>query len=138
MSEVPTRPDPVYTADAAFFWEGVDRGELNCERCTECARLRHPPRPMCPNCHSTKREVVRLTGRGRVLSWIVQRHPAPIGFAEPPVVVLVALDEGIRLVSNLEGADPASIALGLPVEVAFAPTRGGHAVPVFRPAASAK
>jgi uncharacterized OB-fold protein len=68
----------------------------------------------------------------------VPRHPAPIGFADPPVVVLVALDEGIRLVSNLEGADPASVAIGLRVEVAFAPTRGGHAVPVFRPAASAK
>jgi hypothetical protein len=58
--------------------------------------------------------------------------PAPIGFAEPPVVVLVALDEGIRLVSNLEGAETADLAIGLPVEVTFAPTRGGHAVPVFR------
>jgi uncharacterized OB-fold protein len=49
------------------------------------------------------------------------------------VVVLVELEEGIRLVSNLEGADPADVTLGLAVEVAFAPTRGGHAVPVFRP-----
>ena len=64
--------------------------------------------------------------------------PAPIGFAEAPVVVLVALDEGIRLVSNLEGVDPHSIAIGLAVEVAFAPTRGGHAVPVFRQAGSAR
>jgi uncharacterized protein len=132
MSDTATRPDPVFTADAAFFWEGADRGELNCERCTDCARLRHPPRPMCPHCRSTKRETVRLSGRGRVLSWIVPRHPAPIGFAEPPVVVLVALDEGIRLVSNLEGAETADLAIGLPVEVTFAPTRGGHAVPVFR------
>jgi uncharacterized OB-fold protein len=67
----------------------------------------------------------------------VPRHPAPIGFAEPPVVVLVALDEGIRLVSNLEGVDTAELAIGLPVEVAFAPTRGGHSVPVFRRAGRA-
>jgi uncharacterized OB-fold protein len=138
MSDTPTRPDPVYTADAAFFWEAADRGELACERCTDCARLRHPPRPMCPWCHSTARETVGLSGRGRVLSWIVPRHPAPIGFAESPVVVLVALDEGIRLVSNLEGVDPERITIGLPVEVAFAPTRGAHAVPVFRRAGSAR
>jgi uncharacterized OB-fold protein len=137
MSDTPTRPDPVYTADAAFFWEAADRGELACERCSDCARLRHPPRPMCPYCRSTARETVRLGGRGRVLSWILPRHPAPIGFAEPPVVVLVALDEGIRLVSNLEGVDPQRIAIGLQVEVDFAKTRGGHAVPVFRPAGSA-
>ena len=48
------------------------------------------------------------------------------------MVVLVELEEGIRLVSNLEGVDTADLAIGLPVEVAFAPTRGGHAVPVFR------
>jgi uncharacterized protein len=137
MSGTPTRPDPVYTRDAAFFWEGADRGELLCERCTNCARLRHPPRPMCPHCRSTARETVPLCGRGRVCSWIIQRHPPPIGFAEPPIVVLVELEEGIRLVSNLEGVAPAELRGGLPVEVAFAPTRGGHAVPVFRPRGSA-
>jgi uncharacterized OB-fold protein len=132
MTETPARPDPVYTADAAFFWEGADRGELLCERCTACARVRHPPRPMCPHCHGTAREQVRLSGRGRVCSWIIPRHPAPVGFSEPPVVVLVELEEGIRLVSNLEGVPAADLALGLHVEVRFAPTRGGHAVPVFR------
>ena len=133
MSDTPTRPDPVYTADAAFFWEGADRGELLCERCRDCGRFRHPPRPMCPACHSTRREAVRLSGRGRVCSWIVQRHPAPIGFAEPPVVVLVDLDEGIRLVSNLDGVPLQELRRGLEVEVAYAGTRGGHSVPVFRP-----
>ena len=29
-------------------------------------------------------------------------------------------------------AETADLAIGLPVEVTFAPTRGGHAVPVFR------
>ena len=134
MSDAPTRPDPVFTTDAAFFWAGAERGELLAERCTVCGRLRHPPRPMCPHCRSTARDAVRLSGRGRVLSWIVPRHPPPIGFAEPPVVVLVELEEGIRLVSNLEAVTAAEIAPGLAVEVAFAPTRGGHAVPVFRPA----
>ncbi len=133
MTDTPTRPDPVYTADAAFFWEGADRGELLCERCSGCARLRHPPRPMCPHCHSTERTAVALSGRGQVCSWIIQRHPAPVGFTEPPVVVLVDLEEGIRLVSNLEGIALADLRRGLPVEVAFAATRGGHSVPVFRP-----
>jgi len=137
MSDTPTRPDPVFTADAAFFWEGAERGELLCERCTGCARLRHPPRPMCPHCRSTARETVRLSGRGRVLSWIVPRHPPPLGFTEPPVVVLVELEEGVRVVSNLEGAAPSELAPDLPVAVAFAPTRGGHAVPVFHPAGRA-
>jgi uncharacterized OB-fold protein len=129
----PTRPDPIETPDTAFFWAGAARGELVALACAECGDLRHPPRPMCPACHSTKRVEMKLSGRGRVLSWIFPRHPAPIGFAEPPIVALVGLDEGIRLVSNLVEVAPDAIRVGMPVEVRFAPTAGGSKVPVFRP-----
>jgi len=128
-----TRPDPVYTPDAAFFWEGAARGELLGQRCADCKRLVHPPRPMCPSCHSVKREIVKLSGRGSVYSWIIPRHPPAVGFAEAPLVVLVELEEGIRLVSNLVEVSPAAVHAGLALEVLFAPTRGGRAVPVFRP-----
>jgi uncharacterized OB-fold protein len=130
-----TRPDPVETPDTAFFWAAAARGELVALGCAECGDLRHPPRPMCPVCHSTKRALRRLSGRGRVLSWIVPRHPAPIGFDEPPIVALVDLEEGIRLVSNLVDVAPEAIAPRMPLEVTFAPTAGGRAVPVFRPVA---
>jgi uncharacterized OB-fold protein len=129
------RPDPVETPDTAFFWAAAARGELVALGCADCGHLCHPPRPMCPRCHSTQRVERRLSGRGRVLSWIVPRHPAPIGFDEPPIVALVDLDEGIRLVSNLIEVAPAAIAPRMSVEVTFAPTAGGRAVPVFRPAA---
>jgi hypothetical protein len=130
-----TRPAPVITAENAFFWEAAARGELVAQRCGACAALHHPPRPMCPRCHDTRREVARLSGRGVVYSWIVPRSPAPIGFAEPPVVALIDLDEGLRLVSNVVGVAPEAMRNGLRVEVAFAPTAGGHVVPVFRPSA---
>jgi uncharacterized OB-fold protein len=128
-----TRPDPIETPDTAFFWAGAARGELLGLRCADCGDLQHPPRPMCPRCFSTRREEVKLSGRGRVLTWIFPRHPAPIGFAEAPVVALIDLDEGIRLVSNLVEVAADAIAAGMPVEVTFAPTAGGRAVPVFRP-----
>lgn len=129
-----TRPDPIETPDTAFFWAGAARGELVGLACAACGELRHPPRPMCPRCHSTERSEVKLSGRGRVLTWILPRHPAPIGFAEPPVVALVDLDEGIRIVTNLVDVAPAAIAAGMRVAVRFAPTAGGRAVPVFGPA----
>jgi hypothetical protein len=88
---------------------------------------------MCPHCHGLERKLVRLSGRGEVYSWIIPRHPAPVGFAEAPVVALVELEEGIRIVSNVVGAAPGQVRQGLPVEVDFEPTRSGKAVPVFRP-----
>jgi hypothetical protein len=136
MSE-PSRPAPILTPDSAFFWEACERGELVAQRCGACGALAHPPRPMCPQCHATQREVARLSGLGRVFSWTVPRHPAPLGFAEPPVVALVRLDEGLTLVSNVVGVAPAAMRNGLRVAVAFEPTAGGRAVPVFRLAESA-
>lgn len=132
MDEI-TRLDPVYAPDAAFFWDGAARGELLGQRCADCKHLAHPPRPMCPRCHSTRREQIRLSGYGTVCSWIVPTHPAPVGFVEPPVVALIELDEGIRLVSNIVDIGFGVICRGLAVEVRFAPTRGGRAVPVFAP-----
>lgn len=142
-NEAPTgsgaiRPDPVYTPDAAFFWEGVARGELLGQRCADCARLVHPPRPMCPSCHNLRRETVRLSGRGKVYSWVIPRHPAPVGFAESPIVALIELEEGIRLVSNVIEVSPEKVRAGMAVEVCFAPTRGGRAVPLFRPRGDAR
>ena len=128
-----TRPDPIVTPDAAFFWEGAKSQQLLALRCASCGDLQHPPRPMCPKCHSVQRELVRLSGRGVVYSWIIPRHPPPVGFAQAPIVALIQLEEGIRLVSNVVGVADHQVFLGMEVEVQFEPTVGGYAVPVFRP-----
>ncbi len=128
----PIRPDPIVTPDSAFFWEGAARGELLGQRCADCGAYRHPPRPMCSKCLSVNTETVKLSGRGRLNSWIVPRHPAPVGFTEAPIVILVDLEEGIRLVSNIVGETIDTVENGMRVVAEFEPTAGGKAVPVFR------
>jgi len=128
-----TRPAPVMTPDTVFFWEGAARGELLAQKCGGCGALHHPPRPMCPHCQSTERSAVKLSGHGVVYSWVVPRHPVLPIFAPDTVVALIELDEGIRIVSNVTGVPVDSMRNGLAVEVYFAPTVKGGAVPVFRP-----
>ncbi len=136
MSDAPTRPRPLPTRNSAFFWEGVARHELLGQACRACGRFRHPPRPMCPSCHSLEWDARPLSGRGRLHAWIRPVHPPLPMFDEPPICVLVDLDEGIRLFSNLVGCEPSQIETGMPLEVGFEPTEGGGTVPVFRPARS--
>lgn len=128
------RMPPVVTLDAKFFWDRATEGELVCERCSDCGKFRFPPRPMCPHCNSLGRDVVPLSGRGKVYSWIRPQHPKPMGFDEPPVVALIELEEGVRMVSNLEGIAFEDVTAGLDVQVEFAPTMKDKQVPVFRPA----
>jgi len=88
---------------------------------------------MCPACQSLRWTAQALSGRGKVYAWIVSRHPSRPDHA-PRTVVLVDLEEGIRLVSNMEVAD--HVEIGAPVEVVFREI-GGITLPQFRPSAGA-
>jgi hypothetical protein len=88
---------------------------------------------MCPECRSLEVEVVTLSGRGSIYSYALLHHPQHPAFEYPVLAVLVDLDEGIRIVSNLVGVEPDDIRIGVPVQVEFVSTEGEHQVPVFRP-----
>jgi uncharacterized protein len=122
------------TDDSAVFWEAAADHRLVAQRCVGCGALRHPPRPMCPHCHSLEIEVVELSGRGTLYSYAVLHHPQHPAFDYPVLAALVDLDEGIRMVSNLVDIDLPGIEIGMPLEAIFVPTAGDRAVPVFRPA----
>jgi uncharacterized OB-fold protein len=129
-------PRPTADRDSAFFWEGVEAGELRIQRCTACNALRHPPGPMCPGCHGFGWDWIVSAGRGAVHSFVVHHHPPVPGFEPPFVVALVELDEGTRLVANLDGVAPEAVVVGLPVAVEFVrvPGEDGWTLPRFRPA----
>jgi len=128
------RPDPLNRIDGAFFWAAAERGELAVQRCCKCDRLWHPPRPVCPVCHGQDMDEQVLSGQGRVLSWALSVHPRPFGFAEPPIAVLVEMEEGVRIVSTLEGVPLDEVHSDLAVKVDFVRSNGGKALPLFRPA----
>jgi uncharacterized protein len=92
--------------------------------------------PMCPNCGSVNRDSQESTGRGTVYTWIQSHHPTEPD-AAPRVVILVDLEEGIRMVSNLQGTEIADVRHGMPVEVFF-DDFDGVVLPQFRLAAGAE
>ncbi len=126
-------PRPTSDADSRFFWDGVAKGELRIQRCGGCRALRHPPRPMCPRCHSLDWDSVVASGRGAVYSFVVHHHPPVYGLETPFAVALVALDEGTRIVGNVTGLPPSEVRIGLPVEVDFASVDGAWTLPQWRP-----
>ena len=123
---------PSVDSDDEFFWDGVSRGQLLLRRCSQCGRLQHPPSPMCPACHSVTWTTQEASGRGTVYSWIVSHHPTEPD-ALPRIVVLVDLEEGVRLVSNLQGVAPSDVRNGMDVELFFHDF-DGVVLPQFRAA----
>jgi uncharacterized OB-fold protein len=127
------RPRPAQTRDNAFFWRGVREGRLLIQRCDGCGRLRHPPGPMCPSCHSLEWSEQQASGRGRVHSFVVAHHPPVPPFAYPNLIALIELEEGTRLVSNLVGVEPSEAEIGMPVEVVFEQVDPELVLPLFQP-----
>lgn len=101
------------------FWEAVEAHELKLQRCAGCHRWLVPPRPMCPGCQSMESEWVAVSGHGTVYSWVTYAESPHPGFESPHTVVLVELDEGPRLVSNVVGIGAGDLAIGMPVQVVY-------------------
>jgi len=122
---------PVIGKDDAPFFEAAKVGELRIQQCVDCARLRHPPRPMCPWCHSVQSKWTLMSGHGTIWSFVVPHPPLLMQFVDlsPYNVIVVVLDEDpkIRLIGNLvaragdpiNGIDPATIRIGDSVQVVF-------------------
>ncbi|HEX7094393.1 MAG TPA: Zn-ribbon domain-containing OB-fold protein [Acidimicrobiales bacterium] len=122
---------PVPDADDEPFWRGVAEGRLLLQRCADCLAMRHPPSPMCRHCHSVRSEWFEASGRGTVYSWIQSKHPTELDDA-PRIVALIDLEEGARMVSNLQGVELDDVRPGMLVEVVFMEI-DGTVLPQFRP-----
>ena len=114
------KPRPVLEGMTAAYYEHCARGELRFQRCDDCGAWRHPPRVLCAACGSPQWSWQRATGRGRIFTWtVVHQAMNPAFVSEVPyAVIVVEMDEGVRVVANLRGAGPEVLRLDLPVEVA--------------------
>ncbi|GAB2576894.1 OB-fold domain-containing protein [Streptomyces capparidis] len=139
MAEEPLLPWE--DADGAPFWEYARRGELRVQACDGCGRRRFPPRPCCPHCQSFASHWQRMSGRGRIWSFVIAHPPLLPAYAAqapyPVALVELADDPGIRLVGNpvphpgaALGALPAErLRVGAPVRVCFHEIADGVTVP---------
>lgn len=128
------RPRPSLNQDVSFFWEGVARGQLLIQRCCDCDALRHPPGPGCPQCSSLEWEPAEMSGKGEIYSFVRHHHPAIPPFETGHTILLVALDEGPRLISEWVARDgeESRIEIGMRVEVQFDEVEEGFRLPRFR------
>jgi uncharacterized protein len=129
------KPLPQVTPEMKPFWDAARRHELVLQRCTGCGTHRFPARDICSRCLSRDAAWTPVSGRGSVFSWAIMHQVYHPGFAAevPYAVVVIELDEGARLVSNLVDCAPADIRAGMPVEVVFDDVAPDVSLPKFRP-----
>jgi uncharacterized OB-fold protein len=114
------------------FQEGLAHKQLLLPWCNSCGKCHFYPRTACPHCWSKDYDWRPAAGTGVVHSFTIVRSNPPTTFAAmvPYAIAIVALDEGVRLLTNLVG-DFEAVKIGDRVQVEFA-ERGGAYLPLFR------
>jgi uncharacterized OB-fold protein len=132
------KPLPAITSLNQPYWDGLRKRELQLPKCDACATVCYPPAPLCPKCWSRKFTWTRLSGRGRVSSWVVFHQSYFRGFeADVPYnVAEVELDEGPRLLTNLVEVSNAAIRTNMPVEIVFDDVTQEVTLAKFKPSAA--
>ncbi|MFO8011607.1 MAG: Zn-ribbon domain-containing OB-fold protein [Dehalococcoidia bacterium] len=116
------------------FWDGAKEHKLMLQKCKSCGSWLNPPRPMCPKCRSTESEWVAARGKGTIYSWVTYNEAPHPAFKTPYAAVLVELEEGPRIVSNMTDVKPEDISIGMPVEVTFEEIDEKLTLPKFKKA----
>ncbi|MGH7821137.1 MAG: Zn-ribbon domain-containing OB-fold protein [Candidatus Binatia bacterium] len=124
---LPDVDDPI----AGPFWEHCRRHELRIQRSRSTGRFVFPPRPH----YAGDYEWTPVSGRGRVLTFVVVRPPMLPAFVHkgPFVIAVVELEEGPRLVGNVFDCPIENVAVGMAVEVCFEDLTERVTLPQWRP-----
>lgn len=137
MSYLPDNlPPPEPGLDDTVFWQNLAGRRLAFQACGDCGRVRHPPTPLCPACRSTAQDWVEAPERARLFTFTVVHYAAHEAVRPilPYNVAVVEFPElaGVRLVTNVVGAEAEGLRIGMTLELVWEPFREGW-LPRFRP-----
>jgi len=143
MENIYTKPLPIPgglfgTTTEEFtrpFWEAAKKHELIIPRCKSHGGLFFYPRELCPVCLSSDLEWVKVSGNGRVYAFTIVYQPNDPLFVEdvPYVYAVIQLDEGVRIISNVIGIDPADVKIDMVVEAVFEDITDDWTLVKFKP-----
>ncbi len=129
-----TLPLPELDGLHGEFYAHCKNHALHFQRCDGCQTFRHVPREMCPECGSWDWSWQPSSGRGKVFTWtVVERpmHPAYVD-ACPYAPVVVEMEEGVRLLSEVTGVAPADLEIDMDVEVDYDDVTDEITLPKFK------
>jgi uncharacterized protein len=124
---------PEVTLTNKGYWEGTKKAELRLLACGNCGAQRFPESPVCPSCLSAEASWQRVSGRGRLWSWIIMHQKAFPSYLEqiPYLVAFIELDEGPFMISTVVHP-PGELHCDLPVQVDFLDLDDERSAPFFR------
>ena len=133
MNAPAKKPAPLVDVWNKPFWNACTEKKLILQVCLDTEQFFFPPAPVSPFTGKARWEWREVSGRGTIWSFVVFHQQYFAGFADelPYPVVMVKLEEGPFLLTNLRDAQPSNINIGQRVSVVF--DDDAVSLPQFRP-----
>jgi len=122
---------PMHLSAQTHYQAELDAGRFCLQHCPQCRHHVFIPRELCPHCGASPLRWVRASGGGTVYSATTIARKADAGGSYN--VALIDLDEGVRMMSRVEGLAPPDVRIGLRVQARVA-QQDGRGLVLFRPA----
>lgn len=128
-------PAPVPTLESTPFWQAAQENRLVIQKCSACGRHQFYPRQFCTQCLSDQLDWVETIGTGTIHSFTICHVPGHPAMADrvPYVMALVDLPEGVRMLAEIQNAEPENVSIGDAVRVTFEHRPDGWVLPQFTP-----
>jgi uncharacterized OB-fold protein len=105
------------------FWAATKRHELVIQQCNNCKTFQWGPEFLCHKCRSFDMGWAKVSGRGRLYSWVRCWNPVHPALKEacPYIVAVIELPDGgnVRMVGNLLGYPMQNPPFDVAVEAVF-------------------
>jgi uncharacterized OB-fold protein len=131
------RPKPLLDNWNRPFWDACREHKLVLQRCKPTRRCFFPPAPVSPFTGRPEWEWIAASGKGTLWSWVVFHQGYFPGMKDelPYPVVMVKLDEGPYLLTNIDGMGVEDLTIGMRMSVRFPGGPEGFVLPQFGPEA---
>ena len=103
MSDTPFSDLGAADPTTEAFWAACAQHRLIVQRCRACGTHQHYPRPYCLTCDGRDMDWAEATGQGVIHALTVMRLPVVADLPPPYQLALVDLDEGVRMLTNING-----------------------------------
>jgi uncharacterized OB-fold protein len=106
---------------SARYWREIpQRYRLEAAKCKGCGKVWFPPRLICPACRKQSFEQVKLSDKGKLMTYTVIRV-APKDFTDeaPYAVGIIELEGGVPIQCQVVDCTNEELKIGLPVRIEF-------------------
>jgi uncharacterized protein len=102
------------------FYKFLGQQKLMAGRCLKCGKIHLPPRPICANCLSHDFEWIKISGKGKLLTYtVISIAPQQFQALTPYAVGIVEFEHGVKLPGMIQNLTQEQLKIGMELTLDF-------------------